>query len=150
MAARIRTLDGVFRGHQEALLKRDFAGALEHLERYAAGLQPHIEEEERLLLPLYENRGTPIRGAAPELFYGEHEKLTGMLAEFHEAVEALGNADRDPWQPIIALMDREYVFKHLAEHHHEREEKFLFPELDRITTPGERAKILAGFTQAPP
>jgi hypothetical protein len=39
-------------------------------------------------------------------------------------------------------MDRQAMYKHLVEHHDRREQNVLYPQLDRITSPEERAVLL--------
>ena len=41
----------------------------------------------------------------------------------------------------LALIDREYLFKDYLKHHDLRERNVLYPELDRITPPDEKAAL---------
>lgn len=134
-------LDELFLDHQRALLDRDWAAALDRLSRYERVLAAHMRDEEEALLPIYEARAAAPRGGAPRLFYEEHRKLCSFLAHFREQIPRVAAAT-DPARALLKLLDRESTFKHLVEHHDEREEKFLYPALEEVTTAEERARLL--------
>lgn len=138
-------LDQLFLDHQVALLSLDLPAASSCLKRYESNLRLHIEDEESALIPIYEARTDNVPGGAAELFTGEHTKLTGFIAEFHQILATLsGRAGRELNHDIIKLFDREALCKGLVEHHHAREQNILFPWLDKITSSAERAALLAG------
>ena len=138
-------LDSLFLDHQLALLSIDLPAASAGLKRYESSLRLHIEDEEGALIPLYEARTDHVPGGAVELFTGEHTKLTGFIAEFHQTLATLsGKANRQVRHDIIKLFDREAICKGLVEHHHSREQNILFPWLDKVTSENERNSLLAG------
>ena len=139
-----RWLNQLFLDHQLALLSLDLPAASAYLERYESNLKLHIDDEESALIPLYDARTDNVPGGAVELFTGEHDKLTGFIAEFHQTLLAItGKSDRDLRLDIIKLFDREAICKGLVEHHHAREHNILFPWLDKITSENERTDLLA-------
>jgi hemerythrin-like domain-containing protein len=135
-------LDEEMFAHQSALLARDARRAAEHLEAFAGGLARHIEDEERLLLPLYERAGR-IEGGAPTLYLAEHRKLLAMVDDMRGRLAALDLADPSSDRRIIGLLDRECRLKNLLLHHDERERNLLYPALDRVATGAERRDALA-------
>ena len=132
--------------HQSALLHFDFRVALERLRRYESALLAHMRDEEELLLPLYRERAVPERGGATDLFLLEHAKLRRHLAHFAEQLPRLQYLP-DPTRAVIKLLEQETTFKHLVEHHDTREEKFLYPALERHTSPAEKADLLARLSR---
>jgi len=144
-------LDQLFYDHQCALLDFDFQGALARLEAYERALLAHMRAEEELLLPLYVERAEAPRGGAPQFFHLEHAKMRRLLAHFRAELPRLIELP-NPRRALLKLLDLEATYKHLSEHHVTREEKFLFPALDRVTSPAERAGLLARLAaaEAPP
>ena len=136
-------LGEMFFRHQRALLDFNFRAALERLCEYEAALLEHMRDEEELLLPLYAERVTePGRGGAAEFFPLEHAKMRRLLAHFREQLpHIVGMAE--PSRALLKLLDQETTYKHLVEHHDTREERHLYPALERVTTEAERGELLA-------
>ncbi|QSQ19924.1 hemerythrin domain-containing protein [Pyxidicoccus parkwayensis] len=145
LAALHRELEEQFLQHQDALLDLDVALAAERLDAYEAALRRHLEAEEALLLPVFARAGR-IRGASPELFTGEHQRLLEFLARFRAALRALDSKAPDFKRAVLRLLDAETTFKHLSHHHELREETHFFPALDSVTDETERRELLAAFT----
>ncbi|NMO14836.1 hypothetical protein HPC49_00705 [Pyxidicoccus fallax] len=145
LAALHRELEEQFLQHQDALLDLDLSLAAERLERYEAALRLHLEAEEALLLPVF-SRAERIRGASPELFTGEHQRLLEFLARFRSELRALEPGSPGLKRGVLRLLDAETTFKHLSHHHELREETYFFPALDRVTDAAERRELLAAFT----
>ncbi|MCY1031779.1 hemerythrin domain-containing protein [Corallococcus sp. BB11-1] len=139
-----RELEELFLLHQEALMGMDLPVARERLTRYRADLTRHLEAEEALLLPELPRAGR-IRGAAPELFTGEHQRMLELLAKCQDAVDALEPSAPDYRRAVLRVFDMESTFKHLEHHHSLREETHLFPALDRVLDGPERQALLAAF-----
>lgn len=136
-------LNEMFLCHQETLLSADVNCAIGILRLYETKLLNHMQEEEQLLLPIYEARTDRIPGGPVELFLGEHKKMRGFISEFHEALCRMrAEGGHRLRRSIIALMDRQFMHKHLVEHHDLREKNILYPWLDRITTEEERLALL--------
>ncbi|RKH16568.1 hemerythrin domain-containing protein [Corallococcus praedator] len=139
-----RELEELFLLHQEALMGMDLPVARERLSRYREDLTRHLEAEEALLLPELPRAGR-IRGAAPELFTGEHQRMLELLVKCQDAVDALDPAAPDYRRAVLRVFDMESTFKHLEHHHSLREETYLFPALDAVLDATERQALLAAF-----
>ena len=137
--------EDAFLRHQDALLMRNAKGAAAQLRRFAALILPHLELEEALLMPIYTARARPITGASPAVFHAEHRKIRADLDDLTARTAALETCDAGSCtatlRQYLALIDREYLFKDYLKHHDLRERNVLYPELDRITTPEERAAL---------
>lgn len=135
-------LDELFFCHQEALLSSDIYSAERLLKNYEEKLLRHMEDEERLLIPVYQERAGVIPGGPVELFLGEHTKMRAFLKEFHATLALLeAEGGRPLRRAIIGLLDRQFMYKHLVGHHDLREKNILYPTLDRITSSEERASL---------
>ncbi len=144
-------LDEMFFRHQEALLLGELDRAVQELKKHEAKLLAHIQNEEDLLLPIYEARTDKIPGGPLELFTGEHKKLKMFLAEFHETLAQMDKRSSSKVRrSIVALLDRQFMYKHLSEHHDLRERNVLYPWLDRITSNDERRALLAKCSEEHP
>ncbi|HXG53193.1 MAG TPA: hemerythrin domain-containing protein [candidate division Zixibacteria bacterium] len=142
-------IDDLFLSHQEALLCLDLDRAAEILVAYEAELLTHMGDEEEHLLPVYQGRAGKIPGGSVELFVGEHKKMKNFLAEFRQALPNLrGEQDSRLRRSVIALLDRQFMYKHLVEHHDLREQNVLYPVLDRVTTEAERISIFRRLRQS--
>lgn len=135
-------LSELFLLHQEALLALDIELALARLNQYEPELRAHMRVEEELLLPVYARAGR-IQGGPIEFYTGEHRKMLEFLARFNETLEQLRNNPQNLRREIIELFDAQAVFKHLAEHHDQREENILYPTLDKVTSKEERSALLS-------
>ncbi|MEQ8768535.1 MAG: hemerythrin domain-containing protein [Planctomycetota bacterium] len=133
-----RELEELFAAHQAALLERDFERARLKLEEFRAELTGHAEDEERCILPAYENLETTSERYV-KLYYGEHRKL---LAIAEELIERMAKLPKEPSAAdIIAILDRECFFKDLMAHHDEREKNDLYRALDKHLSEDERVRI---------
>ena len=69
--------------------------------------------------------------------------MRGFLQEFHRAIVQMQTEEPARFRrAIIALMDRQFMYKHLVEHHDLREKNILYPWLDRITSDEERVRLI--------
>lgn len=140
-------LDEMFFAHQSALLHFDFAAALSLLERYETALSTHIRDEEDVLMPIYKERASIIKGGGFQLFLDEHYKMSGFVKLLKEEIAKLVD-EPEPEAKLIWILDRESFYKRLCGHHNKRETDFFFPELDRVTSGAEKAELLRGVTCA--
>jgi hemerythrin-like domain-containing protein len=129
-----------FFAHQRALLDRDFAGAAARLQEYRRELFAHADDEERLVLPRYEQLGgdpdAPVR-----LFLGEHQKLRASVDEFVQRITTL--CERPDDRALLELLDRQATYKNLMLHHDLRERNVLYPFLRARLPAAVQATILA-------
>lgn len=116
--------------------------ALERLQEFERELLSHMRQEEELLLPIYQRAGR-IAGGPVEFFTGEHKKMLLFLDRFKETLRQLEDQPPDLTRRIIHLFDEEALFKHLVEHHDQRERNILYPTLDRVTSEHERHALLS-------
>ena len=137
-----KELDELFFRHQVSLLDYNFRTAFERLCEYESALLAHMRDEEEVLLPIYAERATPERGGRADFFLLEHEKMRRLLAHFREQLPRLYELP-EPSRALIKLLDQETTYKHLVEHHDEREERHLYPALEQFTTDAEREDLLA-------
>lgn len=136
-------LDSLLAKHQARLVSGAITKALDNWVEFTAALTIHADDEELYLLPLYQKRVTIPRGGTVELFLAEHKKIRAFLAEISGLLnEVKGMPEPGPHR-IIVILEREYEFKKLLEHHDMREKNFLYPLLDGSTTAAERKKLLA-------
>lgn len=134
-------LDDVFYRHQCALLDRDAHQASRWLAEYSAGLLTHIDEEERYILPRYEQHGGDATDAPLRLFLGEHQNLRRFLVEFADRLRGWTQAAGD--RALLDLLDRQATFKNLLLHHDLRERNMLYPHLSRCLSAAEQQQLLA-------
>ncbi|HEV8590013.1 MAG TPA: hemerythrin domain-containing protein [Pyrinomonadaceae bacterium] len=141
-------LDELFLEHQRALLRLDLDRASQLLEQYEEELLAHIQDEETLMIPLYQQRAAAPIGAAAEIFLGEHEKLRQFLVLFRQEVSKIKTMD-DIERGVLFLIDSQHLFKRLLVHHDTREKKMLYPLLDEVTTESERRALFAQLKLSP-
>lgn len=134
-------LDELFALHQTQLVRREFAAAHNSLCDYKNRLEKHMNDEETILIPIYDSRGNIDPTGKTKMFLDEHEKLRNHIDLFLEHTKNLVD-NPDPDLTLLWLIEREAFYKKLIEHHDIREERFLYPELDRITSESERIEIL--------
>jgi hemerythrin-like domain-containing protein len=137
-----KVLRELFLQHQEALLDLDIGRAKERLKEFERRLLLHIQEEEELLLPVYERAGT-IPGGSPALFTGEHKRMKEFLEDFKRMLFSLEQSRDGLKRGVLWLLDRQATFKNLMEHHNLREANIFYPALDRVTSEAERREILS-------
>lgn len=138
-------LDELFLQHQIAVLHCDCAKAKDLLASYERGLSLHMKEENEILLPLYRDRAVNIRGGDTAIFSGEHEKIVEWLGRLKLRLTRIAAIDPLP-KAVLGLLDDEAHFKKFVEHHTLRENRILYPELDRVTTPSEKAGLVRLLT----
>lgn len=134
-------LNDLFFKHQEALIRFDIREARRLLKNYDLAIQHHTGLEEEWLMPVYEERVKTSPGGDLANFVGEHSKILMVLRRLEEKLARIDSPAETP-REFIGLLDDEAHFKKLVGHHDEREEQFLFPELDRVTSDVEKKKLL--------
>jgi len=119
--------------YQVALMDRDGARAATELATLRARLATHAAVEEAHLMPLFEalHAVQPREGAGPELFAAEHGKLERLGAGLAEGLAGAHRAG-EPLDAGVALglIERGFTFKHLLEHHTQREDRAFYPVLE--------------------
>ncbi|MAE75569.1 MAG: hypothetical protein CMJ85_01715 [Planctomycetes bacterium] len=132
-----------FLAHQVAVLERDFDTAHKLLVEYRRKLLDHMRDEEEALIPIYE-REPPAPHGKVEFFVHEHRTMLESLDEIRDLLAAAAQTpEESSHAAILALLDRETSYKNFAEHHEMREERWLFPALDRLATAEEKERLIA-------
>lgn len=141
-------MDVLFLKHRLALMTGDLPSAVRIFRRFAMCMRRHVHDEADLVLPTYARPTPPDgyeRGAAPEIFSNEHEKILQHLDQIGCALETMQKNHLDPESSKVEclhLIDRQKIFVDLVEHHDLRERKFLYPALERILTENEKLDLL--------
>ena len=121
-------MDELFLQHQEALLEQDQPRAQTHYAAFHQLLKAHIELEDTQLMPLHQQLLKPQWRTL--VYTAEHEKILQVAQLMAERIAAPLPADKSArLRHIIKLLDDERSLKNLVEHHNEREEKGMLPEL---------------------
>jgi len=138
-------LEEMFHQHQVALLKNSYSESESLLWKFEAALFHHMREEDDILLPLYRQRAAAVRGGDPEIFTGEHKKITEWLGRLKLRLNRLSVSHSD-LKDVVALLDDEAYFKKYMEHHTLRENRIFYPEIERVITEKEKTHILRLLT----
>jgi hemerythrin-like domain-containing protein len=116
--------------HQEALLIDDMVLALNVFDLFTEALQRHLDVENHLLLPLHRTLVQEYRWSSM-VYEKEHDKLLQMAARIRRELAGLGALQgRARRLAVLEQLDYQRSFKSVMEHHEEREEQALLPELD--------------------
>jgi len=115
--------------------------------RFSAALLDHIYGEETVILPAYVSLVSPRRGANASVFRREHERLRRFVAELDAWLAAWHGRVLPPGE-IILLVERQKTLKELLEHHDEREEGALYPDLATAMSGIRQQQLLQDFLAA--
>jgi len=131
-------LDELFKTFQQSK-RSDFPKAKEAFKEFKFGLQRHIVWEEDLLFPIWEQKtGMSDSGPTP-VMRNEHRQIGQQLEAIHQKV-ADQNPDSD--QEEQALLD-------LLGSHNRKEERALYPAIDKVTSPEERETVFESMKSIP-
>ncbi len=136
-----------------AMLERLTALEIEALVRdwstFRASLEAHAALEEAEVLPRYSALGPFERGASPQLVHADHLILKKTLRAGDDALEKLREAAVE--QPdrlrsvMVTLLAPFLRLRGVLEHHTEREQRFVYPALDRALPATERRVLVAAL-----
>jgi regulator of cell morphogenesis and NO signaling len=131
-------LDELFKAFQQSK-RSDFARAEESFRGFKLGLQRHIVWEEDLLFPLWEKKTGMFDSGPTPVMRNEHREIGQQLEAIHRKV-----ADRNPDsdQEEQALLD-------LLGSHNRKEERALYPAIDKVASPEERETIFRDMKNIP-
>ena len=131
-------LDELFKTFQQSK-RSDFPKAKEAFKEFKFGLQRHIVWEEDLLFPIWEQKtGMSDSGPTP-VMRNEHREIGRQLEAIHQKV-ADQNPDSD--QEEQTLLD-------LLGSHNRKEERALYPAIDKVTSPEERETVFGSMKSIP-
>jgi len=151
-----RSIDEIYREHLMALISLEWEKASGLLQEFQRKISQHAQDEEAFLRSIYVPRAGKIPGGDPELFFAEHRRMLDFVRWLQEDLQSIPghlsgqegldpDARREALARVIAILEREFRLKHLLEHHDLRERNILYPVMDRITTPEEKACILGSL-----
>ena len=131
-------LDELFKTFQQSK-RSDFPKAKDAFKEFKFGLQRHIVWEEDLLFPIWEQKtGMSDSGPTP-VMRNEHRQIGQQLEAIHQKV-ADQNPDSDREEQ--ALLD-------LLGSHNRKEERALYPAIDKVTSPEERQNVFLNMDNIP-
>jgi hypothetical protein len=140
-------LNELFLLHQEAVLLGKFDNAALVLNSFKELHRLHMDFEDEKLIPKLV--ALDYRGRWPaSLYKSEHAKVQDLMGKTEDRLQALRQcqlSSKELRREIIAFLDKEKTFKGVCEHHQEREEAGILPELDQQTDPAWRASIIETF-----
>ncbi len=123
-------LDELFKTFQQ-LKRSDFPKAKEAFKEFEFGLQRHIVWEEDLLLPLWKKETGITEGGATSVMRSEHRQNEQQLEAIHrKAAEQNPESDQEE-QSLLNLLGS----------HNMKEERVLYPGIDRVTSPTARDTV---------
>ena len=147
LARQHRHISKLFNMHQKMLLNGNINRAHETLTDFKKYIKNHMKAENDFLIPLYEKSVSPIPiGGAVEYFIHEHHKITRFIEELSGMSSDLKKISSSSNVELVKLFDQHYIFKHLLDHHHTREDTFLFRLLDKLVEEKEKNEILIHFS----
>ena len=120
-------LDDWFKSFQ-AQKYQNYGKAKEAFKRFKAGLERHIVWEEELLFPLWEEK-TGLTDSGPTfVMRGEHRHIGQRLEALLQKVQNENPDSADEEQALTVLLKA----------HNMKEERVLYPSLDKLATDQER------------
>ena len=131
-------LDELFKTFQQ-LKRSEFAKAKEAFKEFKFGLQRHIVWEEDILFPFWEKETGITEGGATSVMRAEHRQIEQQLEAIHGKV-----AEQDPNSD-----QAEQALLNLLGSHNMKEERVLYPGIDRVTSAGERDTIFQNMKSIP-
>ena len=131
-------LDELFKTFQQ-LKRSEFAKAKEAFKEFKFGLQRHIVWEEDILFPLWEKETGITEGGATSVMRTEHRQIGQHLEAIHQKV-----ADQNPDSD-----QEEQGLLNLLGSHNMKEERVLYPGIDRVTSAGERETVFQSMKNIP-
>jgi regulator of cell morphogenesis and NO signaling len=125
-------LDGLLESVRSSVDRGDWAAARRHFDGFHRGLDRHIQLEEEILFPVFEER---MRLTGPtEVMRQEHRLIRGALGVLSGAV---GRGDARGFRTgLTSLLS-------VLSDHNAKEERVLYPTTDRVLLDEERAALAA-------
>ncbi len=131
-------LDELFKNFQH-WKRADFAKAKEIFKQFKFGLQRHIVWEEEILFPFFEEKNGMHNQGPTEVMRLEHRLIKKHLEAIHDKVKA-GSPETD---------DDELHLLNTLTMHNEKEERILYPAIDRTMNDAEREKVFHTMQSTP-
>ena len=126
-------LDEGLRSVSSAVAKGLFAEAAARYEEFERGLLRHMRIEEELLFPVFEARSGMLNGPT-DVLRDEHRQVRMALALMRRGLQQADTA---------AYLDGLRFFESVLPDHNAKEEHILYPALDSLLRPAERAALVS-------
>ena len=126
-------LDEALRSVSSAVTAGRFAEAAVAYERFESGLLGHLRVEEELIFPVFEARSGLMNGPT-DTMRSEHRQVRLALALMRRGLHQ---------SDAIAYFDGVRFFESVLPDHNAKEEHILYPALDGLLRPAERAALVA-------
>ena len=127
-----RRLDSILPAVLQDIDNGDCAGAAARFAEFACGLNHHIEAEEQILFPSFEER-TGMRTGPTMVMRAEHVEIRRAMRQVGDALAA--GDSQNARSALAGLVDA------LSEHNM-KEEHVLYPMTDEANAPGERDALV--------
>lgn len=136
MTAHHRRCDAAFARARAMAAASDWAGLARDGEAFLREIERHIEVEEGLLFPAFEER-TGMSSGPTEVMRIEHEQMRILFARMRTATAAKDRAEYE---------NAAEAFLSLMQQHNAKEEDMMYPMLDQAL--GEEARDFVGSLEA--
>jgi len=117
---------------------RNFEKAKEAFNRFKEDLKRHIIWEEQLLFPLWEDRTGMTQGGPTFVMRGEHRHIVERVEAIDRKVQYKNPNTGAEEQALMVLLSA----------HNMKEERVLYPSLDKLVTDPEREDLYEKMSQA--
>mgnify|MGYP001355728127 FL=1 len=131
-------LDELFKTFQQ-MKWSDFLKAKEAFKEFKYGLQRHIVWEEDILFPLWEKETGITEGGATSVMRTEHRQIGQHLEAIHQKV-----IDQNPDSD-----QEEQALLNLLGSHNMKEERVLYPGIDRVASAEVRETVFQQMETIP-
>ena len=117
-----RRLDEVFADTKRLYAAGSIADAQARFAVFREGLLHHIEAEEQLLFPAFDELTGTTQGGPTAVMRSEHVELTKLMSELADTLTTAPEDGTTPFASLTAL-----IFAHNG-----KEERILYPTTDRL------------------
>lgn len=124
MTERHRHCDEAFIGAEAAAAKNDWSTAKQQWDIFATDLEHHLQQEETLLFPAFEE-ATGMTCGPTQVMRGEHVQMRQLVKEM---TQALGDEDKAQY---LGLSETLMI---LMQQHNMKEEQVLYPMSQQAVT----------------
>lgn len=133
-----KRLDALLKQYRE-LKRTDPSKAKEAFAEFLVGLQRHIVWEEAILFPRWEQTTETREGGPTQVMRAEHRQISHWLEALHKKVQAQDPESEGEEQGLLALLTA----------HNQKEERILYPAIDRTLSEADRAALYEAMRAIP-
>ena len=132
-------LDEALRSVSQAVGRGRLSDAAAGYDEFELGLLRHLRIEEELIFPVFEARSGIVDGPTA-VMRDEHRQVRTALGLMRRGLQG---SDASSYRDGLRF------FQSVLPDHHAKEEHFLFPALDTLLRPSERALLIARLQREP-